>query len=147
MQYRIIDVEDKHIEQIKQLEKECFSVPWTDDQLRAQLPDKMHVFIIAENGDKVLGYVGMMYVLDEGYISNVAVDPKCRRSGIADSLISELLNRAMKLELSFVTLEVRESNEPAKALYKKHGFSDVGIRKNYYSFPTENAILMTTFLK
>ena len=147
MQYRIIDIEEKHIEQIKQLEKKCFSVPWTDEQLRAQLPDKMHVFIIAESDERVLGYVGMMYVLDEGYISNVAVDPECRRMGIADALITELINRANSLELSFVTLEVRESNEPAKALYNKHGFSEVGVRKNYYSFPTENAILMTTFLK
>ena len=147
MQYRIIDIEEKHVAQIKELEKKCFSVPWTDEQLRAQLPDKMHVFIIAESEERVLGYVGMMYVLDEGYISNVAVDPEFRRMGIADALITELLNRAGALELSFVTLEVRESNAPARALYKKHSFSDVGMRKNYYSFPTENAILMTTFLK
>lgn len=147
MQYRITDIEEKHIEQIKDLEKKCFSVPWTDEQLRAQLPDKMHVFLIAESNEKALGYVGMMHVLDEGYISNVAVDPEYRRNGIADALINELTERAKELELSFVTLEVRESNEPAKALYKKHGFSEVGLRKNYYSFPTENAILMTTFLK
>lgn len=147
MQYRIIDIEPKHVPQIKEIEKQCFSVPWTDDQLRAQLPDKMHVFIVAESGGKVLGYVGMMFVLDEGYISNVAVAPEYRRMGIADALISELLRRANELELSFVTLEVRESNAPARALYEKKGFSDVGLRKNYYNFPTENAILMTTFLK
>lgn len=147
MQYRIIDIEPKHVPQIKEIEKQCFSVPWTDDQLRAQLPDKMHVFIVAESGEKVLGYVGMMFVLDEGYISNVAVAPEYRRMGIADALISELLRRANELELSFVTLEVRESNAPARALYEKNGFSDVGLRKNYYNFPTENAILMTTFLK
>ena len=147
MQYRIIDIEPKHVPQIKEIEKQCFSVPWTDDQLRAQLPDKMHVFIVAESGEKVLGYVGMMFVLDEGYISNVAVAPEYRRMGIADALISELLRRANELELSFVTLEVRESNAPARALYEKNGFSDVGLRKNYYNFPAENAILMTTFLK
>ncbi len=147
MQFKIIDIEEKHIAQIKELEKMCFPVPWTDEQLRAQLPDKMHVFIIAESDGIVLGYVGMMYVLDEGYISNVAVSPEFRRMGIADALIEELLNRARTLELSFVTLEVRESNSPARELYKKHSFSDVGMRKNYYSSPTENAILMTTFLK
>lgn len=146
-EYKIIDIEEKHIPQIKELEKRCFTVPWTDEQLRAQLPDKMHMFLVAVSGDTVLGYVGMMYVLDEGYISNVAVSPDYRREGIADAIIAELLCRAEELKLSFVTLEVRESNAPAKALYKKHGFSEVGKRKNYYNFPKEDAILMTIFLK
>lgn len=147
MQYLICDVEDKHFEQILEIEKQCFSVPWTKQQLLSQFPDNMHVFIVAVNGEKVLGYVGMMYVLDEGYISNVAVSPECRRMGIGDALIDKLLSRAEALELAFVTLEVRESNAPARALYQKHGFTDVGQRKNYYNFPTEDAILMTTFLK
>lgn len=145
--YKIVDAEEKHVAQIAELDKKCFSVPWTEAQLRAQLPDNMHIFIVAESGENVLGYIGMMYVLDEGYISNIAVSPDCRRCGVADALISELLSRAEALELSFVTLEVRVSNAPAKSLYKKHGFSDVGRRKNYYNFPTEDAILMTTFLK
>ena len=147
MQYEIVDTQLKHIEQIEELEKLCFSVPWTRQQLISQLPDNMHVFIAAQSGGEVLGYVGMMYVLDEGYISNVAVSPEHRRQGIADALIDELLSRAKALELSFVTLEVRDSNLSARALYKKHGFTDVGLRKNYYNFPTEDAILMTSFLK
>lgn len=145
--YKIINVEEKHIAQIEELEEQCFSVPWTVQQLRTQLSGNMHVFIAAVSGEEVLGYMGMMYVLDEGYISNVAVSPKYRHCGIADALISEIISRAKELELSFVTLEVRVSNAPAIALYKKHGFSDVGQRKNYYNFPTEDAILMTTFLK
>lgn len=144
---KIINVEEKHIAQIEELEKQCFSVPWTAQQLKTQLSGNMHVFIAAVNGEEVLGYMGMMYVLDEGYISNVAVSPEYRHRGIADALISELISRAQELELSFVTLEVRVSNAPAIALYKKHGFSEVGRRKNYYNFPTEDAILMTTFLK
>ena len=147
MQYEIVDTQLKHIEQIEELEKLCFSVPWTRQQLISQLPDNMHVFLAAVSGEEVLGYVGMMYVLDEGYISNVAVSPEHRRQGIADALINELLSRAKMLELSFVTLEVRDSNQGARALYKKHGFTDVGLRKNYYNFPTEDAILMTSFLK
>lgn len=147
MEYRICDVSNEQLDQILALEKKCFSVPWTREQLLTQMPDKMHILIAAESEGSVLGYVGMMYVLDEGYISNIAVSPEHRRYGIADLLISELLNRAEKLSLSFVTLEVRESNTPARALYAKHGFKDVGRRKNYYDFPTEDAILMTTFLK
>ena len=108
----------------------------------------MHIFIAAFNDSgRVLGYVGMMYVLDEGYISNVAVSPECRRLGIADKLIESLIKRANERNLSFVTLEVRESNLPAIELYRKFGFSDVGMRRYYYNRPTENAILMTKFLR
>ena len=145
MGYEIINASEKHVEQLEALEKACFSMPWTRDFLLSQLPDDRHIFILAADGDTVLGYVGMMYVLDEGYISNVAVAPEQRRQGIADALIAELLNRCREKELSFATLEVRAGNAPAISLYEKHGFSPVGRRKNYYDFPKEDAILMTKF--
>ena len=147
MAVQILDVQPHHLPQIEELEQQCFSIPWTWDQLMSQLPDDCHEFLAAEQEGKVLGYVGMMTVLDEGYISNVAVDPAFRRQGIADRLITELLDRARIRELSFVTLEVREHNEPAIALYRKHGFAPVGLRKNYYELPVENALLMTKYLK
>ena len=148
MCFEIADVRLEHIDEIELLEKQCFSVPWSRQALISQLPDDMHFFIAAFNDSgRVLGYVGMMYVLDEGYISNVAVSPECRRLGIADKLIESLIKRASEKNLSFVTLEVRESNLPAIELYRKNGFSDVGMRKNYYNKPTENAILMTKFLR
>lgn len=143
----IADVQPHHLPQIEELEKQCFSMPWTWEQLMSQLPDDSHEFLAAEQDGKILGYVGMMTVLDEGYISNVAVDPAYRRQGIGDLLIAELLDRAEMRQLSFVTLEVREHNEPAIALYRKHGFAPVGLRKNYYELPTENALLMTKYLK
>ena len=145
MAYEIINASEKHIEQLEQLEKACFSMPWTRDFLISQLPDDRHILIVAVDGEKVLGYVGMMYVIDEGYISNVAVAPEYRRQGIADALILELIDRCKGFELSFVTLEVRAGNAPAISLYEKHGFSPVGRRKNYYDFPKEDAILMTKF--
>ncbi len=148
MSPRICDASQRHLEALEALEQACFSLPWTRDMLLSQLPDENHEFLAAEDeSGKLLGYVGMMCVLDEGYISNAAVDPACRRQGIGDLLIRELLERAEKRDLSFVTLEVREHNEPAIALYRKHGFSPVGLRKNYYEAPAENAILMTKFLK
>lgn len=147
MSIQITDVLPRHLPQIEELEQRCFSLPWTWDQLMSQLPDDSHEFLAAEQEGKVLGYVGMMTVLDEGYISNVAVDPASRRQGIADRLIAELLERAEIRQLSFVTLEVREHNEPAIALYRKHGFTAVGLRKNYYELPVENALLMTKYLK
>ncbi len=147
MAVQFLDAQPHHLPQLEELEQQCFSIPWTWDQLMSQLPDDCHEFLAAEQEGKVLGYVGMMTVLDEGYISNVAVDPAFRRQGIADRLITELLDRARIRELSFVTLEVREHNEPAIALYRKHGFAPVGLRKNYYELPVENALLMTKYLK
>ena len=148
MHFEIADVSLEHIAEINELEKLCFSLPWSRQALISQLPDDMHLFIAAIGDDgQVLGYVGMMYVLDEGYISNVAVSPEHRRLGIADALINALIDRANEKDLSFVTLEVRKSNVPAIELYIKNGFSEVGRRKNYYTKPTEDAILMTRFLK
>ena len=148
MHFKIADVSLEHIAEINELEKLCFSLPWSRQALISQLPDDMHMFIAAIGDDgQVLGYVGMMYVLDEGYISNVAVSPEHRRLGIADALINALIDRANEKSLSFVTLEVRKSNVPAIELYIKNGFSEVGLRKNYYTKPTEDAILMTRFLK
>ena len=147
MAFSIQDVREEQLDQIEQLEQLCFSVPWPRDALRRQLPDDNHVFLAATDGGRVLGYVGMMFVLDEGYISNVAVAPAFRRRGIADALITELLRRADALSLSFVTLEVREHNIPAISLYENNGFVRVGLRKNYYQKPCENAVLMTRYLE
>ena len=147
MSVMICDAALAHVEGIHAIEQECFSDPWSTQSIISQLPDDNHVFLVALDGEDVVGYVGMMNVLDEGYISNVAVTGAYRRQKIADALIDELMLRANSLGLSFVTLEVRESNEPAKALYAKHGFETVGLRKNYYSKPKEHAILMTVYLK
>ena len=147
MEFRIVDVNAEHIPQIEEIERECFSRPWTAEQLRSQMRDAQHEFIASVNDGRVLGYVGLMYVLDEGYISNVAVHPDARRQGIGDALIDALAAKAAELELAFLTLEVRESNAPAIALYTKHGFHPVGKRKNYYDAPKEDAVLMTCYLK
>ena len=143
----IRDAKPSDLERLEELESQCFAVPWTREQLESQLPGTQHVFFVADENGRVLGYVGMMTVLDEGYISNVAVAPEARRRGIARALVSTLLGRAEELSLSFVTLEVREHNEPAIALYAGLGFAPVGLRKNYYDSPKENAILMTRYLK
>ena len=147
MDFCVADAAIAHIEAIEELEKQCFSQPWTREQLISQLPDERHEFLAALHEGQPVGSVGMMCVLDEGYIANVAVSPACRRQGIADALIAELLRRAISRELAFVTLEVRAGNEAAKALYAKHGFVPVGTRKKYYASPTEDAVLMTKFLK
>lgn len=145
MEYTIRDADATQLDRLEEIEQACFSMPWTRQQLQTQLTDSTHVLIAAEVGGTVAGYVGMMYIIDEGYISNVAVAPEYRRQGLADALIAELCRRCAKLELVFVTLEVRRSNAAAIALYEKHGFSVVGERKNYYERPREDALLMTKF--
>ena len=146
MEYAIRDVGPDDIPQIVEVEKSCFSLPWTAEQLAGQIKDAQHEFIAAISPDgTVLGYVGMMYVLDEGYISNVATDLPWRRQGIADALIGRLCAICEGLRLSFVSLEVRAGNAPAVALYEKHGFAPVGLRKNYYERPREDAVIMTKY--
>ena len=146
MDFVIRDVESAHIPQIEALEQACFSLPWTAEALASQLKDAQHEFIAAVDAEgRVLGYVGMMFVLDEGYISNVAVGPDYRRQGIADALIDRLCELCGEHALAFVSLEVRAGNVPAIALYDKHGFERVGLRKNYYERPKEDALIMTKY--
>lgn len=147
MELVIRDARRQDIPALEVLEGQCFSLPWTREQLMSQLTDEGHRFLVAESGGVLVGYIGMMFVLDEGYISNVATAPGVRRQGVASALIAALIEQAEQLSLTFVTLEVRQGNEPAKALYAKHGFVAVGTRKKYYERPTEDAVLMTKFLK
>ena len=147
MPVQIRDARRDDLPELEYLESKCFSLPWTLEQIESQLPDDQHIFLVADDGSKIIGYVGMMYVLDEGYISNVAVAPDARRCGVGSSLIDELLSLAAELSLAFVTLEVRESNAPAISLYERKGFQKIGRRNKYYDLPTEDAILMTKFLK
>ena len=137
----ITEMQEKHLPALAELEKQCFHAPWSEKMLREELGGG--IFLVAEQDGEVQGYVGCQTVLDEGYITNVAVSPDFRRRGAARLLIAELIARAKEKGLAFVTLEVRESNAPAIALYAGTGFAPVGTRKNFYSNPAENALLMT----
>ena len=104
------------------------------------------VILIAEEGGDLLGYVWARFVLDEGDIGNVAVAPDSRRRGIGAALLKALFAESERRGAAVLQLEVRESNAPAIALYTGAGFAPVGKRKNFYSNPTENAVLMTISL-
>ena len=143
----VVDATEAMVPAIAAIEQECFSDPWTQQAIQSQLTGPNHIFLAAVDGEIVAGYVGLMYVIDEGYIANVAVTADYRRQHIADLLIAELVRRGQELNLAFLTLEVRASNEPAQALYRKHGFEVVGLRKRYYEKPREDALLMTLYLK
>lgn len=143
MNYKLTPMTAEHIPQIAALERAYFSHPWSEDMLREELWNDAAVIVAAEGDDgTVLGYAGLQTVLDEGYINNVAVDPRFRRQGVANELIAAFV-RFGKAKLAFLTLEVRASNAPAITLYEKHGFHEVGRRKDYYDDPKEDAILMT----
>lgn len=136
---------ERHLAALAAIEKACFHAPWSETMLREELGKG--IFLAAERDGAAVGYVGCQTVLDEGYITNVAVSPDCRRQGVARALLDELKARAVQAGLSFVTLEVRASNAPAIALYEGAGFVRVGVRKNFYTAPAEDAVLMTLFLK
>ena len=143
MNYKLTPMTAEHVPQIAALERACFSRPWSEESIQDELWNDSAVIIVAEGEDgTVLGYAGLQTVLDEGYINNVAVDETYRRQGIADELIAAFV-RFGRARLAFLTLEVRASNAPAIALYAKHGFVEVGRRKNYYDAPKEDAVLMT----
>lgn len=129
--------------QITALEEQCFSLPHTLDQLRYELEDDLHDLFVVKGRQEVLGYVGLSHILDEGYISNVAVAEKARRQGIADTLLAKLDTVAAEYALSFISLEVRESNLPAIRLYEKNGYEKTGMIPNCYTLPKENALVMT----
>ena len=141
----VVPMAERHLAVLAEIEKACFHAPWSESMLREELGKG--IFLVAERGGQAVGYVGCQTVLDEGYITNVAVSPDARRQGIARALIAKLTDEARAAGLAFVTLEVRASNAPAIALYEGAGFGRVGVRKNFYTAPTEDAVLMTLFLK
>lgn len=132
---------------IAELERECFSSPWSENAISDTMTRGESIFLVAKEDHTIAGYIGCYYVLDEGYITNVAVSEKFRRRGIARALIGALIDKAEEKDLSFVTLEVRCKNTPAIALYEGMGFIDVGLRPRFYRDPEDDARLMTYYIK
>lgn len=128
---------------IEAIEQLCFPDPWPNAVIEQQR--ERFLVAMAEDGE-LMGYLCFSSVLDEGSVDNIAVAPRWRRQGAADALMNAALERARALALAFITLEVRASNAAAIALYEKHGYAEVGRRKDYYRAPREDAILMTRFL-
>lgn len=137
------DMQTQHIEGIARLEGECFSQPWSENALAEELSNENAHFIVATLAGQVIGYVGVIEVCGEAYITNVAVNGSYRRLGVADMLINKAVDCARERKCQFITLEVRQSNLAAIALYLKHGFTSAGVRKGFYEKPKEDAILMT----
>ena len=142
LQISIESVGPNHLCQIFEIERLCFSDPWSPQSFLGEIANPNGVFLVACLGAEVLGFVLMWHIVNEGHILNIAVKPEYRRRGVADALINGLEAAAIAKEIIALTLEVRLSNISARKLYEKHGFLDGGLRKNYYSNPTEDAIIM-----
>lgn len=138
----ITRMNEGHVAQVAALEKLCFSDPWSETSVASELDNPLSLWLIAEEEGTVLGYVGSQTVLDETDMMNIAVQPECRRRGIAAALIGELVNQLRERGSHILRLEVRESNVPAIALYESMGFTQLGLRKNYYRNPKENALIL-----
>ncbi len=135
-----------HLKRLAALEKVSFSTPWSEAGLRDELTRKDNRFFVASDENGIIGYIGANNVLGEVYITNIAVFPDFKRHGVGELLVNHLVKISQNEKADFVTLEVRESNEPAKRLYKKLGFSEVGKRTNFYEKPREDALIFTRYL-
>jgi ribosomal-protein-alanine N-acetyltransferase len=128
------------------LEAECFGEPWSEKSLELLLGERGVGFAVLLNGE-VVAYGGMLTVLDEGQITNIAVSSAHRRKGYASAVLASLEEYAEHNGIALLSLEVRESNLAARSLYTREGWSEVGRRRNFYKLPTEDAIIMTKALK
>jgi ribosomal-protein-alanine N-acetyltransferase len=131
---------------VAQLEKVCFSSPWSYDMLCAEGLRAEAEFLCAFIDGSFAGYAGMLCVLDEGQICNVAVCPPFRRMGVGEALMEAQRSAALVRGLSVMMLEVRASNTPAQRLYEKLGWEKVGVRRNFYSSPREDGVLYNLYL-
>lgn len=131
------------VEAVAALEQECFANPWSLDGLVEELSNPLAVFRVAFAEGQAAGYVGMHHILDEGYITNIAVGEAHRRTGVATALMRDLMAYAAKHKMSMVTLEVRPSNKAALELYSRFDFREEGRRRDFYRNPTEDALILT----
>ena len=130
---------ESHVSAVAELEKQNFSEPWSENSVRGELTNSLALWLVALEGDTVVGYVGSQTVLGEADMMNIAVADSHRRRGIARMLVRALIER---LDANMLTLEVRASNAPAIALYQSEGFARIGLRKNYYRKPKEDALIL-----
>ena len=133
---------ESHVAQVAALEKACFTTPWSENSVRAELTNPLSLWLVAVDHGEVVGYVGSQSVMDEADMMNVAVSDSYRRKGIARQLVGALITALDARGVHSLTLEVRASNEPAKQLYRQIGFEQVGRRPNYYRNPKEDALIL-----
>ena len=141
-------MDETHIDEVFIIENTSFASPWSKESLIKDIKENKHaIYLVALENGKVVGYAGMWHIVNEGHITNIAVEINRRRRGIGALIVNELINIAYELEMAGITLEVRISNIAAQKLYTKFGFKPEGFRKNYYSDTKEDAVIMWKWLK
>lgn len=144
--YKISSMQKEDIPFVAKLEKECFGInAWSENSLSYELSNSNAHFFVLKINNEVCGYIGTNIIIDECYISNVAVGINCRRLGIGTALIEYAKNNASNLDCSFITLECRISNTAAVSLYEKCGFNICAKRKNFYQNPKEDGFILTYY--
>lgn len=133
---------EEHIDDVQRISSLSFKTPWTRDSIEKELDNKFARYLVAKKENKVIGFGGIWLILDEGHITNIAVHPEYRGIGIGDMIVDALTEICIIEGIASMTLEVRKSNIAAQNLYRKHGFIEEGIRKNYYTDTKEDAIIM-----
>lgn len=138
----IRDMKLEDIDGVYNVEKSCFPDPWSKESFKKEIQNKLAKYLVAQIEDKVVGYVGAWFVIDEAHITNVAVSPEYRGQKIGDKIVKSLIDECRENKIKAMTLEVRVSNIVAQNLYKKYGFKLAGVRKEYYSDNKEDALIM-----
>ena len=133
----------KDIPQAVEIETQCFSLPWSEKSFQDSITREDTLFLVCEEQDIITGYIGMYISFDEGSITNVAVSQNYRKKGYGEALVFAAKEKAREKQVERIFLEVRVSNTPAIALYKKLRFENLGIRKNFYDHPREDAYIMS----
>ena len=132
----------REVPQVAELEKLCFSQPWSEKSVAGELENPLSLWLVAMEGESLAGYVGSQTVMDETDMMNLAVAPEFRRQGVGEALVNALVVSLKELGSRCLTLEVRDSNEAARALYAKLGFGEIGRRRGYYRDPREDALIL-----
>ena len=127
---------------VAEVEKKCFSVPWSRESFWREASNENTVYLLAMNDDEIIGYAGTWISFEEAQITNVAIAPKYRGWGYGRALMESLIGEVKKMGVTAMTLEVRPSNTVALKLYESFGFKDCGRRPGYYTNPKEDAIIM-----
>ena len=138
----LIPMNETHVSQVAELERLCFRDPWSEKSVAEELNNDLALWLVAVENGTVAGYVGSQTVLGETDMMNVAVHPDFRRRGVAEALVTGLAAELRKIGSHCLSLEVRDSNTPARSLYEKLGFQQVGRRPNYYRNPREDALIL-----
>ena len=132
----------RHLRGVLNIEEATSSTPWSLGLFLAEAKRQERVYLVARSGHRVVGFAGLLFVLTDGHVTTVAVDPEAQGAGVGTRLMLVLMRRAIERGAEGVTLEVRPTNEPALALYRRFGFAPAGVRKGYYRDPVEDALVL-----